>query len=69
MIGIKVFIYELGGGLVEVMAIGTAITQALRRLDPQRAAHSPGDHPRSRHILRSAARCPGAAKAKNLDRT
>ena len=25
VIGIKVFIYELGGGLVEVMAIGTAI--------------------------------------------
>ncbi|MFO0957321.1 MAG: hypothetical protein U0800_07605 [Isosphaeraceae bacterium] len=25
MIGIKVFIYEIGSGLVEVMAIGTAI--------------------------------------------
>ena len=33
MIGIKIFIYELGGGLVEVMAIGTAIRKhpAVRR--------------------------------------
>ena len=31
MIGIKVFINEIGGGLVEVMAIGTAIRKQRRR--------------------------------------
>jgi uncharacterized protein YbjQ (UPF0145 family) len=69
VIGIKVFIYELGGGLVEVMAIGTAI-----RKHAGVATHS--EHLIPQAIIRDRDTffdhppvVPGAAKAKNLDRT
>lgn len=69
VIGIKVFIYELGGGLVEVMAIGTAI-----RKHAGVGTHSDQLIPQA--IIRDRDTffdqppvIPGAAKAKNLDRT
>ncbi|MGC8642342.1 MAG: heavy metal-binding domain-containing protein [Isosphaeraceae bacterium] len=69
VIGIKVFIYELGGGLVEVMAIGTAI-----RKHAGVSTHSDQLIPQA--IIRDRdtffdqpPAVPGAAKAKNLDRT
>lgn len=69
VIGIKVFIYELGGGLVEVMAIGTAI-----RKHAGVSTHSDQLIPQA--IIRDRDTffdqppvVPGAAKPKNLDRT
>ena len=69
VIGIKLFIYELGGGLVEVMAIGTAI-----RKHPGVSTHSDQLIPQA--IIRDRDTffdqppvVPGAARAKNLDRT
>ena len=55
VIGIKIFIYEIGSGLVEVMAIGTAIRKHAEVATADRAAHPPGDHPRPRHLLRRGA--------------
>ena len=52
VIGIKVFIYELGGGLVEVMAIGTAIRKHAGVRDSERSAHPSGHHPRPGYLLR-----------------
>jgi uncharacterized protein YbjQ (UPF0145 family) len=68
VIGIKVFIYELGGGLVEVMAIGTAIRKhagVLTRSDqliPQAIIRDRDTFFDQPPVV------PGAAKPKNLDR-
>jgi len=69
VIGIKVFIYELGGGLVEVMAIGTAIRKhqgvATRseQLIPQAIIRDRDTFFDQPPIL------PGTPRTKKLDRT
>ena len=68
VIGIKVFIYEIGGGLVEVMAIGTAIPSNGRRdqseqLIPQAIIRDRDTFFDQPPIL------PGMPRTKKLDRT
>ncbi|WP_165229036.1 heavy metal-binding domain-containing protein [Aquisphaera insulae] len=68
VIGVKLFIYELGGGLVEVMAIGTAIRK-------HAAVHTRSDQIIPQAIIRDRdtffdepPTVPGAPKARSVNR-
>ncbi len=69
VIGIKVFIHEIGSGLVEVMAIGTAIRRhpgvstASEQLIPQAIIRDRDTFFEQAPIL------PGMPQTKNLDRS
>ena len=68
MIGIKVFIHEIGSGLVEVMAIGTAIRKH-SGVATQSSQLIPQAIIRDRDtFFEQAPVVPGMAQSKNLDR-
>ncbi len=64
VIGVKVFIYEARRRTGRGDGDRYRHPQARERLDSQRSAHSPGHHPRPRHLLRPASPAAGRAEAE-----
>ena len=66
VIGVKLFINEVGTSFVEVLAIGTAIKRNASCKTVSAAARAAGHHPRPRHLLRPRPPAGGAVAGEEV---